>query len=75
MRDPKKPRIDYTPGRAAATAIDEEHQKHPDFTLQAVIDRLVLIGYSAVNSAHWQPPHLPGRSRKQWKLQPPRKTS
>jgi hypothetical protein len=62
-----KDRIDYTPGDACKEAIAEGQEMWPDLGRLAVIDRLILIGLSAVKHVHWKEPLLPGRDRRRWR--------
>ncbi len=60
-------RIDYTPCDAAVEAIQAAQAYHPRDNTQALIDRLVIIGLSALVHGRWEPPHLWGR-REKWRL-------
>jgi hypothetical protein len=73
MRRPNRTRIDYVPGDAALAALRIARKRYPNYRTQALIDRLVICGLSALEWAHWTPPALFGRNRERWKL-PPRLT-
>ena len=62
-------RVDYMPCPAAVAAIKAAQAHHPDNSTQALIDRLVITGLSALVQGHWQPPRLWGK-RERWKLPP-----
>lgn len=62
-------RIDYMPGNAALEALQVAAAMFPHSRPQALIDRLVITGLSALKHQHWQPPrYLFGRDRDAWKL-------
>ena len=61
-------RIDYTPGNAALDVLQAARKLYPRSNTQALVDRLVIVGYSALVQAHWTPPRLSGRDRDGWKL-------
>jgi len=63
-------RIDYMPGPAAVQALSVAGEVYPDHTQSALIDRLVIVGLSALMHEHnaWRAPYLPGRLRNRWKL-------
>ena len=61
-------RVDYMPCPAAVEALQAGQRLFPDNNAQAVIDRLVITGLSALVQGHWQPPSLYGRDRDRWKL-------
>ena len=42
----------------------------PHSNTQALIDRLVIVGYSALVQAHWEPPRQSGSDRESCKLPP-----
>jgi hypothetical protein len=67
MRDPRRQRIDYMPGPAALAVLEHAQERFPDHSQQAMIDRLLIIGYSALLHQHWQPPALHGRNRLRWR--------
>lgn len=62
-------RVDYMPCPAAVAALDAAQFLYPDSSTQALIDRLVITGLSALVQGHWQPPRLWGK-RERWKLPP-----
>ena len=68
MSKTNRVRVDYTPGPAALEALEVAQALHPDCNTQALIDRLVITGLSALVHGHWQPPRLYGRDRERWKL-------
>jgi len=55
------------PCPAAVQALQAAQVRYPDSNLQALIDRLVITGLSALVHGKWQPPSLWGR-RNRWKL-------
>ena len=61
-------RVDYMPGPAALDALQTAQEMHPDANMQALIDRLVIPGLSALVHGHWKPPSLYGRDHERWKL-------
>lgn len=61
-------RVDYMPGRAAVEALQAAQGLYPSSNTQALIDRLVITGLSALVQGHWKPPPLYGRDRDAWKL-------
>ena len=61
-------RVDYMPGRAAVEALQAAQGLFPNSNTQALIDRLVITGLSALVHGHWKPPPLYGRNRDAWKL-------
>ena len=61
-------RVDYMPGPAALEALQRAQEMHPEANMQALIDRLVITGLSALAHGHWKPPSLCGRDRERWKL-------
>lgn len=65
---PKKgqDRVDWMPGRAALTALEVAEQLHPELNRQALIDKLILCGLSALRHEHWRPPPMHGRNRHRW---------
>ena len=68
MAKADRARIDYMPCPAALQAICGAQQLYPDHNTQALIDRLVITGLSALTQAHWQPPRLYGRDRDRWSV-------
>jgi len=60
-------RVDYMPCPAAVEALQAAHAHHPKDNTQALIDRLVIIGLSALVHGKWEPPLLWGH-RDRWKL-------
>ena len=67
---PKKDRsrIDYMPGSAAFDALGMAGAMFPNLRTQALLDKLVITGVSALAYQHWQPPALWGHDRDKWKL-------
>jgi hypothetical protein len=61
-------RVDYMPGPAAVEALQAAQGLFPNSNTQALIDRLVITGLSALVQGHWKPPPLYGRDRDAWKL-------
>jgi hypothetical protein len=61
-------RVDYMPGPAAVEALKAAQGLYPNSNTQALIDRLVITGLSALVHGHWKPPPLYGRNRDVWKL-------
>ena len=64
----KRVRVDYMPGPAALEVLHAALGLYPKGNTQALIDRLVIVGYSALVHHHWKPPSLYGRNREAWKL-------
>lgn len=60
-------RIDWTPSQAALDALALAAAMFPDRP-QALIDRLVICGLSALAHRHWRPPPLYGKNRDAWRL-------
>ncbi len=60
-------RIDYMPCQAAIDALHATQVMFPKATTQALIDRMVITGLSALVHGTWQPPALWGK-RDRWKL-------
>ena len=58
-------RIDYMPGSAAVEALQHAQDSFPSLRTQALIDKLVITGYCALQ---WQAPALWGSDRDKWKL-------
>ncbi len=67
MAKPDRVRIDYSPGFAAVEALQAAQGLHPDDNTQALIDRLVITGLSALMHSQWKAPRLWGQ-RDQWQL-------
>jgi hypothetical protein len=61
-------RVDYMPGPAAVEALQAAQGLFPNSNTQALIDRLVITGLSALVQGHWKPPPLYGCDRDAWKL-------
>lgn len=68
----KKPRtrIDYMPGEAAQQALKDAAGLMPSFGTQALIDKLILVGLSALTHEPWKPPALYGKNRDKWLYRP-----
>jgi hypothetical protein len=60
-------RIDYMPCQAALEALQAAQDLYPKDNTQALIDRLVITGLSAVVRGKWEPPSLWGQ-RDRWQL-------
>ncbi len=60
-------RVDYMPCPAAVVALEVARARYPHNSPQALIDRLVITGLSALLHGHWQPPRLSG-NRDRWHL-------
>jgi hypothetical protein len=60
-------RVDYTPCQAALEALQAAQVLYPKANTQALIDRMVITGLSALVHGKWQPPSLWGQ-RDRWKL-------
>lgn len=60
-------RVDYMPCAAALKALQLAQDMFPDSNAQALIDRLVITGLSALVQRDWRAPPLYGR-RDRWKL-------
>lgn len=71
MRDPRRHRIDYMPGPAALAVLEQAQARFQDHTQQAIIDRLVITGFSALFHQHWVAPALHGRNRTRWRVMEP----
>lgn len=65
-----RPRLDYMPCPAALEALEAAQALYPDASAQALLDRLVITGLSALVHEHWRPPPLLGKSRDGWRLPP-----
>lgn len=61
-------RLDYMPGDAACNALALAAQMFPNLRTQALIDKLVITGVSALSHHHWKPPGLYGKDRNKWRL-------
>ncbi len=68
MSKTNRTRIDYMPCPAALEALKAAHKLHPDHITQRLLDRLVIVGLSALAHGHWVPPRLHGRNRDAWTL-------
>jgi len=68
MPKTNRTRIDYMPGPAALQALEAAQALHPKDNTQALLDRLCIVGLSALVHRHWAPPWLHGRNRERWKL-------
>lgn len=66
MPETTRRRIDYMPGPAAQGALDRAAGVYPELRLQALIDKLVICGLSALTFDHWTPPALHGKNRDLW---------
>ncbi len=53
-------RVAYMPCPAALAALEAAQALYPESSTQALIDRLVITGLSALVQGHWQPPRLWG---------------
>ena len=60
-------RVDYMPCQAAAEAIQAAQEMYPKANTQALIDRMVITGLSALVHGRWEPPSLWG-TRDRWQL-------
>lgn len=60
-------RVDYMPGKAAIEALQAAQVMFPKANTQALIDRMVITGLSALVHGKWQPPSLWGQ-RESWQL-------
>ena len=60
-------RVDYMPCDAAVEALQAAQELYPDANTQALIDRLVITGLSALVHGRWEPPSLWGH-RDRWEL-------
>lgn len=61
-------RLDYMPGDAAYTALVLAAEMFPNLRTQALIDKLLITGVSALCHQHWKPPGLYGKDRDKWRL-------
>lgn len=60
-------RVDYMPCQAAIEALQAAQKIYTKANMQALIDRLVITGLSAVVHEKWEPPCLWGK-RERWQL-------
>lgn len=60
-------RIDYMPGMAAQAVLADAAKLFPNLNNQAIIDKLLITGLSALKHQHWQPPALFGHDRDKWR--------
>ena len=60
-------RVDYMPCPAAVEALTIAQAHYPETRTQALIDKLVITGLSALAHGHWKPPSLWGK-RDDWRL-------
>lgn len=67
MTKKDRTRIDYTPCPAALDALQAAQGMYPKANTQALIDRMVITGLSALVHGKWQPPSLWGK-RERWRL-------
>ena len=68
MRDPKRTRIDYQPGPAAAAALEVAARlAGPKLSKQELIDKLVIWGAWCARSEQDRPPALFGTNRTRWR--------
>jgi len=65
MTKQQRARIDYMPGNAALDAIEGAADIFPSLRTQALIDKLVITGYCALQ---WKAPTLWGDDRDRWQL-------
>ena len=65
----KRKRIDWMPGKAAQAVLSAAEARFPQLGQQALIDKLVICGWSALEHEHWQEPALHGRNRDRWLVQ------
>jgi hypothetical protein len=61
-------RIDYMPGDAACEAIELAAAKFPSLRTQALIDKLIITGVSALLHSRWKPLGFSGKDRDRWRL-------
>ena len=61
-------RIDYMPSQAALDALALAAAMFPADRPQALLDRLLICGLSALAHRHWHPPYLGGKDRDKWRL-------
>jgi hypothetical protein len=67
MAKTTRTRVDYMPCDAALAALQAAQVMFPKANTQALIDRMVITGLSALVHGKWQPPSLWGH-RERWKL-------
>ena len=67
MQKTKRVRVDYMPCQAAIEALHAAQVIYPKASTQALIDRMVITGLSALVHSRWQPPSLCGQ-REGWRL-------
>lgn len=60
-------RVDYMPGPAALEALRIAQEMYPQAATQALIDRMVITGLSALVQREWRAPILYGH-RDRWRL-------
>ena len=65
MTKQQRARIDYMPGSAAVEALRQAQDSFPNLRTQALIDKLVITGYCALQ---WKVPTLWGSDRDRWQL-------
>lgn len=70
MTKKNRVRVDYMPSPAALEALELAQALHPKDNTQALIDRMVIVGLSALMHERWEPPRFYARNRKQWQLPP-----
>lgn len=63
-------RIDYTPCKAAAHALQQAEDMRPGMNAQALLDLLVITAVSALRHGAWQPPSFSDTNRHRWRLPP-----
>jgi hypothetical protein len=68
MSKANRVRVDYMPGPAALQALQAAQELHPECNTQALIDRLVITGLSALLHGPWEAPRLRGSNRDRWVL-------
>ena len=68
MTKKNRVRVDYMPGPAALEALELAQALHPKDNTQALIDRMVIVGLSALLHERWEPPRLYARNRELWQL-------
>jgi hypothetical protein len=71
MPKTNRERIDYRPGQSALSSLAEAAKLFPGMNAQALIDKLVITGLSALTHQHWQPPPLLGNDRDKWRASLP----
>ena len=67
MPKPDRVRVDYMPCPAAVEALTVAQARYPNSNTQALIDRMVITGLSALVHGRWDPPALYGK-RDRWTL-------